>query len=105
MLAAAQRIETANANAAHRVESDAIDGGIKHTLIRGELLQGAHPRAGAHDGHQVARLHLLVHEFLQRATNARDAIEGEAEVVDNQRDQPPRLLRDAPVQVAAAERL
>src|SRR5215213_380084 len=69
----------------------ALDGGVEQTLVGGELLRPARPRARAQDGDEVVRLHLLVHELPQAGAHGRDALEREAEVIYDERDGAPHL--------------
>ena len=80
------RGEAADAGSAHRIELHQIDGRVQQALIGGELLQRAHTRAGADDGHQVARLHLLAHEFPERILNASHALGRKPEVIHHECD-------------------
>ena len=88
--------ECAHPAAPQHVEFHAIDGGVEHALVGGELLQRAHARPGADDGHQVARLHLLIDELLQRAADLRHALERQPQVVNHQCDRAPHLVRTQP---------
>ncbi len=65
-------------------------------LVRGELLQRPHPRAGPDNGYQIAGLHLLIDKLFQRAPDLRRALEGEAQIVHNQGDRAPDLAWTQP---------
>ena len=45
---------------------------------------GAETRAGSHDGHQVSRQHLLVHELGECSAHAGHTVKREAQIVNDQ---------------------
>ncbi len=57
------------------VEPQLVDRGVELRLVGSELLQRPHPAPCADDRHEIAGLHLLIHELVQRLTNLDRAAE------------------------------
>src|SRR6202040_2713665 len=66
---------------------------IEQALISRELLQGTHARARANDGHEVAGLHLFIHEFPESLAHVVRAFERKSEIVNCERNGSTHLVR------------
>jgi hypothetical protein len=91
-----ERPERADAVAPDQSAAHAFDGRVELSLIGGELLQRADACGRAQNGYQIARLHLLVHKFSQRAAHHIRAFKRDAEIVHDERDGAAHLLRAQP---------
>ena len=80
------RSKRARAAAASGVPLHAFDGGIEHSFVRRELLQGANAAAGANDRHEITRLHLFIDKLFQGAPHKVSTFKRQPEIVNNDGD-------------------